>query len=448
MTTNKTDPAKSQKETDRLKKIDFKMISFTLAGKDYGIDILKVKEIRKAGNFTKVPNTPVFVRGVDNLRGDIIPIIDLRTMFNLPAETKDSSSLENIVILRLESLVLGIVVDTIEKVVGISSDAIQAPHPIFGDINIQYINGVVENEGRLYIILDVDRIFGQNSEPVSPPQATPSVASSSQEDVAAVKSSVVPVVEAGLPSDPVVPLDLQFVGETLAAFASFHLSPMNRDWVSTRLADWKKTRQAQGTNFQLTQKEEAEEFLLGFPSPNTGHIWSSELASSLASLIPFESNSLVVWNPGCGRGYETYSVALMLQTQFSGKSYKIWASDNDLLSISTAPSLILEDEDLDLAWKDFTVQSKNGLQFTSDLKSHVLFEFHDVNHLNPMPEVHLAVVRDLLSYLKPSDQDKLISDLGDKVRTGGYLVLGTHERLVHPDWTPVGNETWSVYKKN
>jgi purine-binding chemotaxis protein CheW len=61
MSTTKTEPAKGQKDTDRLKKIDFKMISFTLAGKDYGIDILKVKEIRKAGNFTKVPNTPVYV---------------------------------------------------------------------------------------------------------------------------------------------------------------------------------------------------------------------------------------------------------------------------------------------------------------------------------------------------------------------------------------------------
>lgn len=138
-TTTKTEPTKGSKDADRLKKIDFKMISFTLAGKDYGIDILKVKEIRKAGNFTKVPNTPIYVRGVDNLRGDIIPVIDLRTMFNLPAETKDAGSLENIVILRLDTLVLGIVVDTIEKVVGISSESIQPPHPIFGEIGRAHV---------------------------------------------------------------------------------------------------------------------------------------------------------------------------------------------------------------------------------------------------------------------------------------------------------------------
>lgn len=436
--TTKTEPTKGNKDSDRLKKIDFKMISFTLAGKDYGIDILKVKEIRKAGNFTKVPNTPIYVRGVDNLRGDIIPIIDLRTMFNLPAETKDAASLENIVILRLDSLVLGIVVDTIEKVVGIASDSIQPPHPIFGDINIQYINGVVENEGRLYIILDVDRIFGQ-------PEAEASSSVSSSLPEATTDSELEPSPSTS--AEPALPLDLQFVGETLAAFGQFQLSPLNRDWVSLRLKEWKKSRQDRGLDFQLTQKDEAEEFLTTFGSPWTGRIWTAEAASSLASLLSFDTNSLVIWNPGCGRGYESYSLALLLQTRFPGKGFKIWASDNDLLSISTAPSLILDDDEIDLTWKEFTVQSKNGLQFGSDLKSRVLFEFHDVNHLNPMPEVHLAVIRDLVSFLRPSDQEKLISEITDKVRTGGFLVLGTHERLAHSEWKFVGNETWSVYQK-
>ena len=438
MSTTRAELTKGSKDTDRLQKIDFKMISFTLAGKDYGIDILKVKEIRKAGNFTKVPNTPVYVRGVDNLRGDIIPIIDLRTMFNLPVETKDIGGLENIIILRLDALVLGIVVDTIEKVVGISSESIQPPHPIFGDINIQYINGVIENDSRLYIILDVDRIFGQPG---------------SESGSAAHESTEVPVADT-LSSAPVVgqseanlPLDLQFVGETLAAFGQFQLSPLNRDWVAGRLKEWKKSRLDRNLDFQMTQKDEAEDFLSTFLSPGTGRIWTSEAASSLADLLSFDSGSLVVWNPGCGRGYESYSLALLLQSRFSGKAFKIWASDNDLLSISMAPSLILDDDEIDLSWKEFTVQSKNGLQFNSELKSRILFEFHDVNHLNPMPEVHITVIRDVISFLKPSDQEKIITEITEKARTGGYLVLGTHERLDHPEWKPIGKDSWSVYKK-
>jgi len=436
-----TELAKGPKEIDRLKKIDFKMISFTLAGKDYGIDILKVKEIRKAGNFTKVPNTPIFVRGVDNLRGDIIPVIDLRVMFNLPAETKDSTSLENIVILRLDSLVLGVVVDSIEKVVGIASEAIQPPHPIFGDINIQYINGVVENEGRLYIILDVDRIFG---EPADAPEPT---AQAEPKGLALPEADEAQTLAAPVPGESIVPLDLQFVGETLAAFGQFHLSPLNRGWVSERLLEWKKMRQQKGLDFQVTQKDEAEDFLTTFPSPNTARIWTAEAVSSLADLLSFDVPSLVVWNPGCGRGYESYSLALMFQTRFQDKAFKIWASDNDLLSISTAPSLVLDDEELELSWKEHTVQTKNGLQFNAEIKSRILFEFHDVNHLNPMPEVHLAVLRDVISFLKPSDQEKLVTELSEKVRSGGFLLLGTHERLNQPEWKFLGNDTWSVYQK-
>ncbi len=436
MSTTNTELAKSPKETERLTKIDFKMISFTLAGKDYGIDILKVKEIRKAGNFTKVPNTPVYVRGVDNLRGDIIPIIDLRTMFNLPAESKEKESQENIIILRMEALVLGIVVDTIEKVVGFASESIQAPHPIFGDINVKYISGVVENAGRLYIILDVDRIFGEPEEDTS----------ESSEDGASTGASAIPEVVSSRTDD--LPLDLQFVGETLAAFGQFHLSALNREWVSARLQEWKKSRKDRNLDFQLTQKDEAEEFLSTFTSRHSGRLWTAEAVTAFAKLISFgSSNSLVVWNPGCGRGYEAYSLAMVLQSQFTDKNYKIWASDNDLLSISTAPSLILDDEEVDPSWKGFTVQSKNGLQFNSDIKAKIIFEFHDLNHLNPLSEVHLVVIRDVISYLKPTDQDKLLTEISEKVRPGGYLLLGDHERLENSEWKSVGNETWSVYQK-
>ncbi len=434
MSTPNIELAKGLKETEHLTKVDFKMISFTLAGKDYGIDILKVKEIRKAGNFTKVPNTPIYVRGVDNLRGDIIPIIDLRTMFNLPAETKDKESQENIVILRLDSLVLGVVVDTIEKVVGFASESIQPPHPIFGDINIKYINGVVENAGRLYIILDVDRIFG---EPEDVPEAAP----------LAKPEQAAEEVEAAAPGEPELPLDLKFVGETLAAFGQFHMTPLNRDWVSSRLVEWKKSRKARGLDFQLTQKDEADEFLDAFDSPHSGRLWTTEAIESLAKILSFDASSVVVWNPGCGRGYESYSLAVLFERSFSGKGYKIWASDNDLLNISTAPSLILEDSEVEKSWREFTVESKNGLQFGSDLKAHIVFEFHDLNHPNPLAEVHLAVVRDVISFLKPSDQEKVMTEISEKVRPGGFLVLGTNERLEHPEWKPVGNEIWSVYQK-
>ena len=143
--------------------IDFKMITFSLAEKDYAIDIMKVKEIAKANNFTYVPNTAPFVLGVYNLRGDIIPIIDLRIFFNIPIKQRAKDTIESMVIINVDDQTFGIVVDRIDKVVGVSKNTIQPPHPIFGDINIKYIYGVVENSGQLYILLDVDRIFASRT---------------------------------------------------------------------------------------------------------------------------------------------------------------------------------------------------------------------------------------------------------------------------------------------
>ncbi|MFP4212068.1 MAG: chemotaxis protein CheW, partial [Alkalispirochaeta sp.] len=159
-----TDVTKDQDTESRQEPIDFKMVTFSLGGKDYGIDIMRVKEIAKFTQFTYVPNTAHFVRGVYNLRGDIISIIDLRLFFNLPAEQKADDSPESGLILRLENNLIGVIVDSIDKVVGISSRQVQPPHPIFGDINVKYISGVAEYDERLYIILDVDRIFRKDDE--------------------------------------------------------------------------------------------------------------------------------------------------------------------------------------------------------------------------------------------------------------------------------------------
>ena len=85
------------------------MVTFSLAGKDYGIDIMQVKEIAKAGRFTYVPNTSPFVLGVYNLRGDIIPIIDLRIFFNIPVKARANDALENLIIINVEDQTFGIV---------------------------------------------------------------------------------------------------------------------------------------------------------------------------------------------------------------------------------------------------------------------------------------------------------------------------------------------------
>ncbi|NIZ46877.1 chemotaxis protein CheW [Entomospira nematocerorum] len=137
---------------------DYKAVSFTLAGKDYGVDIMSVREISRGGRFTYVPNTPHFVRGVYNLRGEIIPVVDLRDFFGLPVNKEER--VEGILICRVKDTTLGLVVDSIEKVIGINRRNIQPAHPMFAEINIQYIEGIIDREERLYVLLNIHQIFG------------------------------------------------------------------------------------------------------------------------------------------------------------------------------------------------------------------------------------------------------------------------------------------------
>lgn len=142
--------------------LDFKVVSFNIGNDNYLVDIMQVKEIRKSSNFTYVPNAEKYVVGLDNLRGEIISIIDLRIMFNLEVIKKER---EDIMVLRNDYLLIGVIVDKVNNVFSIDSSLIQDPHPVLSQgALIRYIKGVVEYSGKLYILLDVDKIFNYDRE--------------------------------------------------------------------------------------------------------------------------------------------------------------------------------------------------------------------------------------------------------------------------------------------
>lgn len=423
-----------QTEGSRQDKIDFKMVTFSLAGKDYGIDIMRVKEISKANKFTYVPNSSPFVRGVFNLRGDIISIIDLRVMFHLPAEKKNDGAMENMIILRLEEYLIGVIVDSIDKVVGISSADIQPPHPIFGDINIKFIKGVVENEGRLYIILDVERILGGHQEERKQEEPLPPVFEAKPE-----------VTYDGKDEGE---LSFNFIKETLGTFKNFCVSDVNVNWVKARFADWKTIRAGKGNDLQLKDPEEAEEYLMTFFSPESGVFWSDKLREAVASLLPDNSSgSFSMWNPGCGKGFETYSFACMLKNRYPKSRIKVWANDNDLLAISMAPNLLFQRHDIADFYAPYTVEGKNGLQFSQEVKDSILFEYHDVLNPNPFPEVDLILARDLLSFLSLANQQRLLKEFWEKLKPEGILILGSSEEAPAGEWETVTVSSMKAFKK-
>ncbi|MDR2079606.1 MAG: chemotaxis protein CheW [Treponema sp.] len=429
--------AELQEQKERGDAVDYKMITFSLAGKDYGVDIMNVKEIAKADKFTYVPNAASFVKGVYNLRGDIIPIIDLRSFFHLPQDRKEDGQ-ENMLILRIEDRVYGTIVDKIDKVVGINSETIQPPHPIFGDINIKFISGVVEKQGDLYIILDVVRIFSQSKEEEKPRPAMLETAAGYQ----APQRVEAPVAKQ-LPDDSA----LGFIRESLAALRHFHVSLVNEIWLAKRFSEWAAAHS--DADIQLKNSIDADDFLAPFDSPYTGTFWDDDYAGAVRNILPdLPSNNIQVWNIGCGKGYEAYSFACILKQRYPNGRIKIWANDSDIMAISQAPNQVFDLVDLPEYCRSFTVNGKNGYSFNQEIKDSIVFEYHDVLNDNPLPALDFILARDILSFLPAQEQEKIIAIFAEKLKDRGMTILGRNEQLQGGEWLQMAADPVSAYLRN
>jgi purine-binding chemotaxis protein CheW len=420
------------------KKIDFKMVTFSLAGRDYGIDIMRVKEISKASRFTYVPNTFSFVRGVHNLRGEIISVIDIRQMFNLPInqDKKTKDKLEDILILSLKENKLGIIVDSINKVVGIASETIQPPPPLFRDINVKYISGVVDYDSHLYLILDIERIF---EEEVKEKDAEPA------NEKTVIEERPVPKKvdkKEGVP-------EIQFITDALSALVKFYVTGLNKDWVQARLSEWKKDREKKGMSFQLSSDEDAKEFLSEFYSPCSGKYFDEDYKNRLSAVLPQASGTMDIWNPGCGKGFETYSLGVICKLKYPQVRLKIWANDISLLDISSAPNLVPRKEELpDYFTKNtFITDTPKGPQYSQEIKDMIYFEYHDVLNKNMIPMIDLIFARDILSSLKPQDQEKALVEFSSKLKPGGMLIVGKNEKIHSGNFDTVSDKDIIVYLK-
>jgi len=136
-----------------------KHLIFKLAAEDYGLDILKVKEIIGLMDITSVPRTPDFVKGVINLRGKVIPVIDLRLKFGLPQAEYDERTCIIVVEANQQgqAVLMGIVVDAVSEVQNVKAEDVE-PTPSFGtELDTKYIKGLAKIDGRIKILLDIDR---------------------------------------------------------------------------------------------------------------------------------------------------------------------------------------------------------------------------------------------------------------------------------------------------
>ncbi|UQY42700.1 chemotaxis protein CheW [Mixta hanseatica] len=133
---------------------------FTLGDEEYGIDILKVQEIRGYDQVTRIANTPAFIKGVTNLRGVIVPIIDLRVKFAQPGVQYNDNTV--VIVLNLKHRVVGIVVDGVSDVLSLTADQIR-PSPEFAvTMSTEYLTGLGALGERMLILVDIEKLLSSD----------------------------------------------------------------------------------------------------------------------------------------------------------------------------------------------------------------------------------------------------------------------------------------------
>ena len=154
------------------------LVVFQLNQELYGVNVTQVQSIIPMQEIVTVPNAPLFIEGVVNLRGAIVPVVDLRSRFNLsqPAPVEGGSNSKKgklkqvIVIIELEDLMVGLIVDKVTEVIRIAEEDIEPPSPLLASVDTAYLRGIgkfkkekeggaADDEGQLVILLDLNRVF-------------------------------------------------------------------------------------------------------------------------------------------------------------------------------------------------------------------------------------------------------------------------------------------------
>jgi purine-binding chemotaxis protein CheW len=135
-------------------------LTFRLGSEEYGIDILKVQEIRGYDTVTTIANTPAYIKGVINLRGAIVPIVDLRIRFNLGAVEYNQFTV--VIILNLGQRVTGIVVDSVSDVLALAPEQIRPAPELAATLDTRYITGLGTVGERMLILVDIEKLMGSN----------------------------------------------------------------------------------------------------------------------------------------------------------------------------------------------------------------------------------------------------------------------------------------------
>lgn len=157
-------PISGSSELARAAKVSeiLQLVTFNLGSEEYAVDILKVQEINRMKEITRVPNSPDYVEGVINLRGKVIPVVSLRKKFFLEERENDVQS--RIMIMDIQGITMGLIVDAVSEVLRVPASIVEQAPPMTSNISTEFIRGIAKLEDRLIILLDMERLIGKPEE--------------------------------------------------------------------------------------------------------------------------------------------------------------------------------------------------------------------------------------------------------------------------------------------
>ncbi len=141
---------------------EMQLVVFELGNESYGVDISRVQDINRMQEITEIPHAPESVVGVINLRGRVIPVIDLRKRFGFPpvAHTKDTRT----VVVHMDGSLIGIIVDAVSQVLRIPADIVEPPSPVLAGVDSRYLRGIAKLDDKLVILLDLDFVLSRSEQ--------------------------------------------------------------------------------------------------------------------------------------------------------------------------------------------------------------------------------------------------------------------------------------------
>jgi purine-binding chemotaxis protein CheW len=167
----RTSSTKATAAADRSAGSSAQYLTFMLAGEEYGVDILRVQEIKGWDKVTRIPHTPHYVLGVINLRGAVVPILDLRRRFGL--ETIDFGPTTVVIVVRVMSgrgeRTVGVVVDAVSEVYNVDAADTKPPPDVCGGVDTVFVRALATIEEKMLILLDIDRLIGSSIGDELPP---------------------------------------------------------------------------------------------------------------------------------------------------------------------------------------------------------------------------------------------------------------------------------------